>query len=313
MGRIPWVGDAREWRGISARWRLARQATRRHVEVFGRRPRLLFLRTHSERVHRTKVFRRDSRLPVLGDKIEAKAYIADRVGPEYVVPTLYAGDALPPRRERTWQRPFFVKASHGCGWQVHVPDDGSPRWAKVERNVDTWLGTTYGENGGEWHYARMPRRILVEPHLGDPERWPDDYKLWVFHGRVHFVHWLTARSTQDHGGRYLDRDWSPVGFRSLKYPTHPFVPPRPHSWDTMLWIAERIGQEFTFVRVDLYEVDGHPYVGELTFTPTAGYHRLDPPETDLMLGQLWRKPRGRLAPAPRPELLPTRDPVRVQR
>ncbi len=306
------MGDVRVWEEIRARWRAARQASRRHVEVFGRRPRLLFLRTHSERVHRTKVFRRDSRLPILADKIEAKAYIAERVGPEYVVPTLYAGDALPPRKERTWARPFFVKASHGSGWQVRVPDDGPTRWAKVERNVDTWLSTTYGENGGEWHYARMPRRILVEPHLGDPERWPDDYKLWVFHGRVHFVHWLTARSTQDHGGRYLDREWSPVSFRSLKYPTYPFVPPRPQSWDTMLWIAERIGQEFTFVRVDLYEVDGHPYVGELTFTPTAGYHRLDPPETDLMLGQLWRKPRWRSAPAPRPEQLPARDPVRME-
>jgi hypothetical protein len=300
MGRIASVGEGPVPDGIRSRWRLARQATRRHVEVFGRRPRLLLLRTHSERIHRTKVFRRDPRLPLLADKIEVKSFIADRVGPEYVVPTLFAGDALPPRRERTWPRPFFVKASHGSGWQVRVPDDGPPRWGKVERSVDTWLTSTYGENGGEWHYGRMPRRILVEPHLGDPGRWPDDYKLWVFHGRVHFVHWLTARSTPEHGGRYLDRDWGPVGFRSLKYPSHPFVPPRPESWDTMLWIAERIGQEFAFVRVDMYEVDGRPYVGELTFTPTAGYHRLDPPETDVMLGRLWRKPRRRLPAAPYP-------------
>jgi hypothetical protein len=278
--------------GLGARWRLARQANRRHVEVFGRRPRLLFPKTHSEWIHRTKVFQRDPRLPVLADKIEAKSYIADRVGPEHVVPTLYAGDALPPRRQRTWPRPFFVKASHGSGWLVRVPADNPVKWARVERKVDTWLSSTYGENGGEWHYARMPRRILVEPHLGDPERWPEDYKLWVFHGRVHFVHWLTGNGTPGYAGRYLDRDWSPVPFRSLKFATHPFVPPRPESWDRMVWIAEEIGREFRFVRVDLYEVDGHPYVGELTFTPTAGYHRLDPPETDLMLGQLWRKPAG---------------------
>jgi hypothetical protein len=79
----------------------------------------------------------------------------------------------------------------------------------------------------------------------------------------------------------------------------------------MLWIAERIGQEFTFVRVDMYEVEGRPYVGELTFTPTAGYHRLDPPETDLMLGQLWRKPRQPWHPAPYPEHVPADEPVRA--
>lgn len=65
----------------------------------------------------------------------------------------------------------------------------------------------------------------------------------------------------------------------------------------MLWIAERLGQEFTYVRVDMYEVDGQPYVGELTFTPTAGFHRFDPPETDLILGRLWRKPRSPRYPA----------------
>jgi hypothetical protein len=284
-------------------WRTVRDADRRYREVFGRRPDLILARRHSERVQRAKLFQRDPRLPVLGDKIEAKKQVAARLGAEYVVPTLYAGDSLPPRHERTWPRPCFVKASAGSGWQIRIPDDEPPRWARVERKVDRWLGSTYGVRGGEWHYARMPRRILVEPHLGDPGRWPDDYKLWVFHGRVHYVHWLTARSTPDFGGRYLDRDWNPAGFRSLKYPTLTTLPPRPRSFDTMLGIAEELGRDFTFVRVDLYEVDGHPYVGELTFTPTAGYHRLDPPETDLLLGGLWRAPRrtarGTAAPRPR--------------
>jgi hypothetical protein len=184
---------------------------------------------------------------------------------------------------------------------VRVGDDEPPHWRKVERKVDHWLSTTYGERGGEWHYARMPRRILVEPHLGDHDRWPDDYKLWVFHGRVHFVHWLTARGTPEYGGRYLDRDWQPAGFRSLKYPTLDVMPPRPASYDTMLWIAEEIGRDFPFVRVDLYDVDGEVFVGELTFTPTAGYHLFDPPETDLMLGQLWRAPKHPHEPAPMPE------------
>ena len=308
------MGDPTAATGMRVWLRNARAARRRYIEVFGHRPRLLRAPTQSERVHRAKLFQRDPRLPILADKIEVKAFIAARVGERHVVPTLYAGDALPPRAERTWPRPFFVKASAACGWQVRLPEHGPPHWGRVERKVDRWLSTTYGERGGEWHYARMPRRILVEPHLGDPERWPDDYKLWVFHGRVHFVHWLTARSTPEYGGRYLDRDWNPAGFRSLKYPTLDTMPPRPESFDTMLWIAERLGQEFRFVRVDLYDVDGEVYVGELTFTPTAGFHLFDPPETDLMLGALWRKPRRpRYSAAPFPEHVPARDAVSIER
>lgn len=292
--------------GSPAWWRTLRAANRRYREVFGRRPDLILARRHSERVQRAKLFQRDPRLPLLGDKIEAKKHIAARVGEQYVVPTLYAGDALPPREQRTWPRPYFIKASAGSGRQIRVPEDEPPRWGRLERAVDRWLGTTYGTRGGEWHYAHMPPRILVEPHLGDPARWPDDYKLWVFHGRVHYVHWLTARSTAEYGGRYLDRDWNPVDFRSLKYPTLDRMPPRPRSLETMLWIAEELGRDFPFVRVDLYEVDGHPYVGELTFTPTAGYHRFDPPETDLLLGSLWRRPRHpRYPAAQRPEPVET--------
>jgi hypothetical protein len=298
---------------MRAWWRNARVANRRYREVYGRRPRLLMPRTQSEWVHRAKVFQRDARLPILADKIESKSWIAERVGRRHVVPTLYAGDSLPPRAARTWPRPLFVKASHGSSWQIRVPADGPPRWGRVERQVDHWLSTTYGERGGEWHYPRMPRRILVEPHLGDPGRMPDDYKLWVFHGRVHFVHWLTDRGTPQFGGRFLDRDWNEA-FRSFVFPTHERMPSRPSSWDTMLWIAERLGEDFRFVRVDLYDVDGEVYVGELTFTPTAGFHRFDPPETDLMLGRLWRKPRRpRYPAAPPPERRRAGDPARAER
>ena len=307
------MGETTTAVGMRAWWRNARAARRRYIEVFGRPPRLLRAPTQSERVHRVKLFRRDPRLPVLADKIEAKAFVASRVGQRHVVPTLYAGDALPARAERSWPRPFFVKAAHGSNWQVRVPDNGPPRWGRVERKVDRWLATTYGGQGGEWHYARMARRILVEPHVGDPDRMPDDYKLWVFHGRVHFVHWLTDRGTPEFGGRFLDRDWNEA-FRSFRFRTHESMPPRPRSWDTMLWIAERLGQDFTFVRVDLYEADGEVYVGELTFTPTAGFHLFDPPETDLMLGSLWRKPRRpRYPAAPVPERVPAREAVRIER
>ena len=78
----------------------------------------------------------------------------------------------------------------------------------------------------------------------------------------------------------------------------------------MVSVAERLGEEFPFVRVDMYDVDGEVYVGELTFTPTAGLHPFDPPETDLLLGRLWRKPRRFSGGASR-DPLPEVEPVRV--
>ena len=42
---------------------------------------------------------------------------------------------------------------------------------------------------------------------------------------------------------------------------------KPVCFDQMVSIAQTLSADFKFVRVDLYELDGRIYFGELTFTP----------------------------------------------
>ena len=44
---------------------------------------------------------------------------------------------------------------------------------------------------------------------------------------------------------------------------------RPKLLEKMLEISRVLSSDFDFVRVDLYDVDGKIYFGELTFTPAA--------------------------------------------
>jgi hypothetical protein len=292
---------------------------RRYADVFGRRPRLLAPRRHSERIVHRKLFRRDPRLPALADKVAVKAFVAGRIGPRFVVPTLWTGDAVPSRRVmRSWPRPFVLKGAHGSGWTILVPAEGPVAWARIQRRAQRWLDTTYGASAGEWLYSQIPHRLLVEPHLGDPAGRPDDYKLWAYHGRVHYVNWITGRGSPAYGGRVMDRDWNEA-FVNDSQPVATGLPPRPESLDTMIWMAERLAQDFAFVRVDLYEIDGRPYFGELTFYPMSGYLPLHPTDTDLELGRLWRRPRRpRYPAAPVPHLVsgldatPEKQPARVE-
>lgn len=62
---------------------------------------------------------------------------------------------------------------------------------------------------------------------------------------------------------------------------------RPANFERMLAIASQLSTGFDFVRVDLYNVDGRIYFGELTFTPMAGYLKLRPESWDLKLGEKW--------------------------
>ena len=55
-------------------------------------------------------------------------------------------------------------------------------------------------------------------------------------------------------------------------------------------MAERLGQETDFVRVDLYLLSDRVAVGELTSFPAAGDSYFDPAEYDLMFGAQWLVP-----------------------
>ena len=61
---------------------------------------------------------------------------------------------------------------------------------------------------------------------------------------------------------------------------------KPECIDQMFEIAEKLSKDIPFVRVDLYEVGGKIYFGEMTFFPDAGFDANLLPETDEYFGKL---------------------------
>ena len=55
-------------------------------------------------------------------------------------------------------------------------------------------------------------------------------------------------------------------------------------------IAADLSKNFIHVRVDLYEIEGKIYFGEMTFTPLAGYINYKSPGTDEYFGSLMTLP-----------------------
>ena len=47
---------------------------------------------------------------------------------------------------------------------------------------------------------------------------------------------------------------------------------KPKKLEKMIEIASKISKGFPFVRVDLYDIKGKIYFGEMTFTPAAGFN-----------------------------------------
>jgi hypothetical protein len=291
--RPPWRERSRLVRG----WRL----------WVARRP-----RTFTEKV-RYKMLR-DHRplVACFADKAAVRQYVAAAIGAQYL-PIAYAVTGEP-QDLLTLDLPaaYVVKPTHGSGAAVVVSekapadatlsvDPGSWEYRHVRPEAldrrhlvwlaEGWIAQLYGQGPNrEWAYGQVPRQIIVEELLtgGDGDI-PDDLKFFVFHGSCHYIQIDSGRfgrRTQD----FFDADWNHLPL-SGGPPWAAQLPPRPTKLETMIALAERLGAETDFVRVDLYDLGDRIVFGELTSYPAGGHSPFEPIRFDAEFGAHWRVPK----------------------
>ena len=122
--------------------------------------------------------------------------------------------------------------------------------------------------------------------MGDGMTLPLDYKIFTFGGVPKAIQVDTDRE-HAHKRAFFDTAWNRIGIHCL-YPDEPGTIERPSNLEEMLMVASALGRDFPFVRVDLYEIGGAVYFGELSFCPEAGMARIEPEEVEFEWGALWR-------------------------
>lgn len=264
----------------------ARSAVRLEYLLYhGRLPRLNHPRTFNEKIARRKLTDRDPLLVPWSDKVLAKECAAKLLGREWVTPTLWSGPRLPPRGERKWPIPYVIKASHGSGWTHFVLTAEDEDWDRIDAITGRWLKDVYGRPSQEWSYLQLTPGLLVEPFLGSGGVAPRDYKFWVFGGRTAYIQVDTDRDV-NHQQYFYDLNWKRQSFRYIRPDPHGEVSP-PRSVEEMRQGAELLAAPFQFVRVDLYEIEGRPRFGEMTFYPNGGRFAFKPESAELEFGRLW--------------------------
>lgn len=244
----------------------------------GKLPNLASPRLFNELVQLRKLTDRDARLPLLADKVLVKHFVADLIGDEWVIPTLWHGLDLPALPE--WPAPFVVKSRHGCNQQIFIRSNDH-NWLSVVRRARAWTSKRYGFWLDEWLYSEIQPGVLVESFVGSQGELPVDYKLFVFGGRVQYVQ---VHIEREHRHRWIvfDRNW-----KRLTPGNQDLGLQRPKQLSKMIEAAETLAGGFDFVRVDMYEVDGHPLFGEMTFYPGSGLDPFNPTSLDAEMGAYW--------------------------
>ena len=249
-------------------------------------------RTFVEKVNWRVVHDRRPLIGQLGDKLAMKAYAASRCPSVRVPAVLWSGTDLAAFAAADLPEKWVLKPNHGT-MRVRI-GSGRPDVAALERITAGWLDEPLFRTRGEWVYSQARRVLLAEEFLGSGEP-PVDFKFLVFGGRVALVQVDTGRFG-DHRRRLYRPDWTPVDVAEDVAPGP--VTAAPELLPRMLEVAEVLGAEFDFVRVDLYAVDGEVWFSELTPYPGGGLDRFDP-ALDVSLGALWQLPRRSAVRPPR--------------
>jgi TupA-like ATPgrasp len=253
----------------------------------GRKLRLLRPRRFTEKMQWRKLFDLNPIYAVISDKLAVRDFIATRVGTDVLVPLLWVGndpsavpfDALDP--------PYVIKSTHASG---HVLIVRQRQDVDVDAAVATfrdWLGTCYGTTKNEPGYVPVPRRLMVEGMLlganGSP---PLERKLSVFDGRVRFVQTTFVDKDGPHHRAYHDREWRPLNWY-MKTPNQPELCLKPKRFEELVALAECLGKDFDYLRVDMYDADDSIWVGELTLYSLSGLTPFTPDEADKLIGSYW--------------------------
>lgn len=223
----------------------------------------------------------------LSDKYLVREWVADKIGEQYLIPLLGAWDSFSDIQFDKLPNQFVLKTNHGSGSVIVVKDKNALNIAQAKQCFNDWMHIDYAYvTGFEFQYSNIKRKIIAENYLETDLGELQDYKFLCFDGVPHFC-WVDLGRFGKHTRNVYDLNWNLQPWNQYTYGNSDRPIPKPKNFDKMVELATTLCQGFSHVRVDLYNVDGAIYFGEMTFTNGCGFDRIVPDEYDYVLGQLW--------------------------
>jgi hypothetical protein len=251
------------------------------LTVHGRFPDLKNPKTFNDKIAWRMLYDHDPRMPPLVDKILVKEIMSTRFGSDFIIPTLGIFDNEQEIDFSKLAFPCVIKANHGSGMNIFLKEPPKDP-EKIRKELGRFLRSDFHSFHEEWVYSQIKRRLIVEPLIGDNLI---DYKLHTYRGEVLAIQ-IDVDRYIDHRRCFKTPTWEnlPITFN---FPLYPGFIPRPFGLEKMLWYASQIGEEFSYVRIDLYKHYGCVKFGEITFYPEAGIGKIYQP---MAFEEIFSKP-----------------------
>lgn len=236
----------------------------------------------------------------LADKWLVRNWVEYKIGAKHLFEVFGAWNSYEEIPFETFPRTFMLKGNHGSQMNFLV-DKENVNYSALEKKVNQWLLINHAHANGcfEMQYLNIPRKIIAERYMTNNDNEElNDYKFHCFNGKPMFCEVICDR-TSNETIDYFDMEWKHQDFideaEYSKIKNSAKEIEKPDSFEEMKRIANILCEGFTYVRVDLYDIDGMVYFGEMTFTPASGGDIFTPDDADFMLGEMLNLPSEKKA------------------
>ena len=223
------------------------------------------------------------------DKFSVRKFVENKGLGSILIPLIAKYDSICDLNIDSLPNSFVIKTTHGGGGLNVVICSDKSFFNLEEVKEKLYFKSQKVKNtsmGREWAYIGLIPGIVVEELLvneDNPEAGVNDYKFFCYNGKPKYVVVDVDRYI-GHKRNFYRADWTQMDVTS-DCPQADWSIPKPENYDEMVKVASRLSEDFPFVRVDLYNINGKIYFGELTFYPWSGYVQFVPDEVDFELGR----------------------------
>lgn len=241
-------------------------------------------KTFNEKLNWLKLYYRRPDLITLVDKYEVKKYIADKIGEQYVIPTLGVWDKFEDINFNELPNQFVLKCTHDSGGLVVCKDKSKLNLKEVKAKIEKSLTNNYYLWTREWPYKGVKPRIIAEKYMEDQETGElRDYKFFCFNGEPKLMYVASERGLKNTKFDFYDMQFHHMNIVQ-HYPNSEYSIEKPEHFEKMVMLAEKLSAGFPHVRVDFYEANGQVYFGEMTFYHLGAIVPFETEEWDKKIG-----------------------------
>lgn len=241
----------------------------------------------TEKIQYYKLYYNNPKLPQYVDKYEVRKFVKQKGLEKHLVKLLGVYNSFEEIDSEKLPVEFVAKTTNGGGGNniVISTKENVKDLFYLKKNLSL-VNIKKNTGGREWPYHIVSPRIVIEELLvneDDKDAGIFDYKFLCYNGTPKYVI-LDIDRYSGHKRNFYDMNWNDLKIIS-DCPKIDRVIAKPKNFEKMIEIAKILSEDFPFVRVDLYNIKGKIYFGELTFYPWSGYVQFNPDQADYLLGE----------------------------